>query len=588
MRVRALSRASAWALLGAMLVGGCASGGAGRAAHEYERAAVATDHVAASEAGVEVLSGGGNAVDAAVAASFTLSVARPYSCGIGGGGFMVIHLPRDPVHGGVTAALNYRETAPARVGPEYFERHERGSASTIGASAVGVPGTVAGLLAAQQRYGVLPLEEVLGPAIRAAERGFRIDSHFMDGARELIAWYDAAPARKERFPFVWERHLRGGRVTEGDRIRLPEQAEALRLIAREGASAVYEGAIGEAIIRAVERDGGAMTREDLRAFEPRWVDPVGFEFDRWRVLSMPPPSSGGVAMGQILGLLERRGVGAFVRRGPEGSDWHDAEGLFTSLLVEAMKHAFADRATHLGDPEHVAVPVRAMLSPARLSRVAERVRPGHPEEIESYGVVAPPGDDAGTSHLCVVDRWGGAVSCTETINTTFGSRLGVPEYGFVLNNEMDDFTARAGEPNAYGLIQSSKNAPGPGKRPISSMSPTIVVDGRGEVVAVAGASGGPRIISATAQALLDVLVLDATAADAVARARVHHQWLPDTLFLEPAWFAQEHAAWRDRLEEYGYELARRETIGVVQLIRRTSGGWQAASDPRKGGRPRGY
>jgi len=278
-----------------------------------------------------------------------------------------------------------------------------------------------------------------------------------------------------------------------------------------------------------------------------------------------------------------------------------------SRMTECLKHAFADRARWLGDPAYVDVPVDWLLSDDRLDDLAARIEPGEPWPPETYGSTGPPPDDAGTSHFNVVDQWGGAVACTETINTQFGSLVGVDQFGFVLNNEMDDFTTRPGEPNVYGLIQSDRNAPAPGKRPLSSMSPTIVLDRQGDVFALAGASGGPRIISGTMQALYWAIAREDwpgdVAAWTVGMPRFHHQWLPDFLRLEDTWWDVRlsgdvpedmqgtnvaERALIAPLRDMGYAVGRIDAVGNVQLIVRAPGGWHAASDPRKGGRASGH
>ncbi|MBL8763883.1 MAG: gamma-glutamyltransferase [Phycisphaerae bacterium] len=565
----------------------------------YAHGAVAADHEAASRAGADMLRAGGNAVDAAVAASFTLSVVRPYSCGIGGGGFMVIHLPADPRHGRVETALNYREVAPGAVGPDFFEREANRGSSVRGGKAVAVPGTVAGLLLALERYGTLDRRVVLGPAIRAAEEGFVADAHYESAAAELIGKFELNPEWKERFPLVWGRFLDGGRVRAGCRVRLPEQARALRLIAEGGASAFYEGPVGEAVIEAARSAGGVLTAEDLRAYRVSEVEPLAFTFRGLRVLTMPPPSSGGVALGQMLGIFEaawaRSGVSAEGGTGA-GSSW----GVPPSApqlhrLIEAMKHAFADRAEWLGDPAFATGPVAALLDPVYLGARAAMIEPERTQPPGRYGTREGPAADHGTSHLCAADRWGGAVSCTETINLEFGSLVGVDGFGFCLNNEMDDFTTERDRPNSFGLRQSARNLPAPGKRPLSSMTPTIVLSGE-RVRVIAGASGGPRIITGTAQVLLNVLLGDTDAAGAVGAPRVHHQWSPDVVRMErgydrgPGRFAGIEA-WRD-LTRRGHRLEWADELADVQCILIVGEGAgrrvDAASDPRKGGAPDGH
>lgn len=541
-------------------------------------AAVAADHALASEAGAEILRAGGNAVDAAVATSFALSVVRPYSSGIGGGGFMIVHLAGEDEREPATYALNYRETAPSAVGPAYYESLDNPDASRTGAHAVGVPGSVAGLLYALEQWGTMDRAEVLAPAIRLAEEGFLVDAHYADAASGVIRRFNDNPDYKTRFAFTWQRLLREGELSAGDRIRLPEQAAALRLIASDGASAFYEGPIAEAIVEAIQRDGGVLSAEDLAGYQPVRTEPLRFTFNGLDILTMPPPSSGGVAMAQSMGILERLGWAE-----DPADPLEDPASVH--LLIEAMKHAFADRARHLADPSFVDVPTGPLTSETYLDTLAARVDPDATQPPEAYGTAGALPEDGGTSHFSVVDRWGNAVACTETINTSFGSLLPVPEYGFCLNNEMDDFTT-GDAPNIFGLVQADANRPEPGKRPLSSMTPTIVLD-NGRVVASAGASGGPRIISGTMQVLLRMLWADQSAEEAIGRPRLHHQWSPDVLRLEgdgpsDAWPTD----WREAITEYGHEIGWIDTVGNVQAIRWTEDrGWDAASDPRKGGRP---
>ncbi|MFG0306161.1 MAG: gamma-glutamyltransferase [Phycisphaerales bacterium JB040] len=546
---------------------------------EYASYAVAADHETASRAGAEILARGGNAVDAAVATSFTLSVVRPFSCGIGGGGFLVVHRPPGDGRDGVSEAFNYRETTPRGVGPAYYthEVGDRYRPSLRGGTAAGVPGTVAGLHAAHSAHGSLAWAELLAPAIRAAEDGFVVDEAYLSTARGLIDEYERRPELKERFAFVWERFLRRGEVRLGDVIRNPEQARALRLIAERGATAFYEGEIADAIAETVRADGGAMTAEDLRSYEARRVRPLEFRSGDRRVLTMPPPSSGGVALAQLDGVYRR-----LLDRFP-GADSDTA--LRAHLYVEASKHAFSDRAEFLADPDFVDVPVARMIADETLDRYASSVLADRTLEPRAYGGIGPFADDSGTSHFSIVDADGMGVACTETINTGFGSQLAVAEFGFVLNNEMDDFTTTPGEANAYGLVQSDSNLPEPGKRPLSSMTPTIVLDEDGGIRLVTGASGGPRIISIVAQTVLEPGVLGH--AHSLANPTLHHQWLPDTIRVEHGVGGRVRAGLRAR----GHELVDTGGNAVAQTVRRVPRGsgwvWRAESDPRKGGVPAG-
>ena len=578
-----VERAGRWSLivsmLGALMLSACVSMRAGgpTARAQAHTGLVAADHPLAAEAGAQMLRQGGNAVDAAVATSFALSVVRSDACGIGGGGFMLIHLNDDPRHGTTTVALNYRETSPAGVGPQTYAELDDPEASKRGGMAVAVPGTVAGLLHALETYGTLDRATVLEPAIALAEGGFDADAHHVRTARSLSDRFRRDARWRERFPLVWGGLTAQGTIEISERITLPGQARALRLIAEHGADAFYRGEIAEAIVASVTADGGVLTHQDLAGYAIRVVEPVSYELESHRVLSMPPPSSGGVAVAQILSLAERLDLTIPVTGWLEAADAH--------LLAESMKHAFADRSRHMADSAFTDVPVDQMLDDAELERVARSIEPNTVRDASAYGVIRVLPEDGGTSHISVIDARGNAVACTETINLAFGSLVGVRGFGFCLNDQMDDFTTIAGEANAFGLIQSDDNLPEPGKRPLSSMSPTIILDDHGEVVAVAGASGGPRIITSTAQALLRVLRGAATAAEAVDAPRIHHQWLPDAIFIETWDGVGPSTRLEAGLAKRGHALRERTDIGAVQLIRRDpqTGALDGAADPRKGG-----
>lgn len=543
----------------------------------FAQGAVAADHSAASEAGARMLRLGGNAVDAAVATSFALSVVRPESCGIGGGGFMVVYLPDDPTHGRVVTAINYRETAPGAARPDMFETTDLPEASTRSGLAVGVPGTVAGLLHALERYGTLDRATVLQPAIDLAVGGWRADATTERSVQAAGERLGRAVLGSHRV--TWREVLGRGEVREGDLVFNPSQGAVLARVSALGRAGLYEGWVAERVVEAAAAHGGVLTLEDLASYAPVEVEPLAFSFRGMTVLSMPPPSSGGVTIAMTLGLLERLG-------------WDGSEGSSSEahLLVESLKHAFADRASWLADPAFVEVPVSMLVSGAYLDARAASVDRSGVLEISAYGTRPEGGasvlEDAGTSHLSVVDRWGGAVACTETINLTFGSMIAGEGLGFCLNNEMDDFTTVRGEANAFGLVQSDRNLPEPGKRPLSSMSPTIVLDAEGGVRAVAGGSGGPRIITGTVQALLNALVRRMDAGEAVGAPRMHHQWLPDVVRLEEGLGAEGGLV--SGLEAIGHRVERTGGVGVVQLIVRDGAGVHAACDPRKGGVPAGH
>jgi len=546
---------------------------AGSHAETYTRGAVATDHAVASAAGVEMLRRGGNAVDAAVATSFALSVTDPFSCGVGGGGFMLVSTPGD---GGERSnvAIDYRERCPQGVGPSFFVEHPEAS-SRYGGAAVAVPGTVAGLWAAHGRWGRLPWADCLEPAIRAASMGVEVGAPWLHAVEWVRARRAEQPRLEPTSDWIWTNLCGAGGLQPGDIVRQPAQAAVLTLIAARGPSAFYEGEVASDIAAAVQQAGGVMTRADLHRYEASWAVPLERDvvLNRYRLISMPPPSSGGVAMQQILGILDRRMVDAGE---PGTASWYH-------LLVEAMRSAFADRARFGADGTHVAVPVREMTHPSHLDAAADAIPADHARPSAAAGVLPPP-DDAGTSHFCVYTDDGWAVSCTETINLEFGSLVAVPQWGIVLNNEMDDFATTPGEANAFGLVQSDRNAPAPGKRPLSSMSPTIVLE-RDRVRLIAGGSGGPRIINGTLQVMLNVLLRGMSPQQALLAPRLHHQWLPDVVQFEDGW---TDLAMIESLEALGHATSRRPTVGKVQIIEVTEAGIEPASDPRKDGVPAGW
>jgi gamma-glutamyltranspeptidase/glutathione hydrolase len=542
----------------------------------YRNAVVAADHSLASQAGLEMLKAGGNVVDAAVATSFALSVVRPASCGIGGGGFMVIW-DADKQE---SVALDYRERAPLRATREmYVEANKKGTkTSEYGHLAIGVPGTVAGLCYAAEHYGSLPLAKLLEPAIRLARDGVPVDRNERYVQKSVLATFEKMPGAKTKYANLIKGYLNDGKPwTDEDRFHSPQLA-ALELIARDGPEAFYNGPIRDAIVTESRRGGGILSLDDFTGFQPVVRKPLVGTFDEFQILTMPPPSSGGVAIIQILNFLdewESQHPGNRIEDLPRDSPE------FAHLLIEAMKHAFADRAEYLGDMDFADVPVDRLICREYVKGLLAKFDPTRTKPNRAYGRFAPV-EDSGTSHISVIDRRGNAVACTETVNTFFGSKVVEPRFGIVLNNEMDDFAAVPGEPNTFGLIQSEANAVEPRKKPLSSMSPTIVLED-GKARLVAGASGGPKIISATLQVLLNQMRFGMTPAQAVAYPRVHHQWLPDVLNVENG----VDLGLREGLARRGHQVVQK-SVGVSQSVSRSKDGLRGASDPRKYGQPAGY
>ncbi len=547
--------------------------------HVFPHGCVAADHPLASEAGAEILRGGGNVVDAAVATAFALSVVRPDSCGLGGGGFMILWDARRQE----AAAIDYRERAPAAAYREmYSDTRIPGDARPLsqrGGLAIAVPGDVAGLCFIHARYGSLDRQTVLAPAIRLATEGFALDQHAVTTQLEVLQDFADHPDYRERYAVLWRLYLNEGQPwTVGDRFFSP-LGPVLRLIAQQGTSAFDSGEVAKAIVAEVREQGGILTVRDLRQNRPVVRQPLRGRTGDYDIITMPPPSSGGVALLQTLNIMSELERLGHVRPGAKPRPFHPE---FIHMSVEAMKHAFADRAEWLGDSDFADVPVSRLTSNDYAAAIAVTIDRNRTQPLHAYGS-AQPVEDHGTSHFSVLDADGNAVACTETINTQYGSYVVEPKYGIVLNNEMDDLAAVPGEPNAFGLVQSEANVVAAGKKPLSSMTPTILLQG-GRAELVLGASGGPRIITATLLTLLNVIRFGMPVDEAVAAPRYHHQWLPETLFLEPPLFETRASPLRER----GHQVTSRTGLGAVQAVRRTAQGVVGASDPRKGGWPAGH
>jgi gamma-glutamyltranspeptidase/glutathione hydrolase len=530
-----------------------------------EHGMVASEHLLASQAGVEMLQQGGNAIDAAVATSFAVGVVNPSSCGIGGGGFMLIYLAREQR----AAALDYREAAPAAASRDMFLRNGQAvpELSRRGGLAVAVPGEVAGLVAALHRYGTLPLAKVMQPAIRYARDGFAVGPHL---ATEIAENLDALRSRPELARTFL--HADGSPLHAGETLRQAELGQTLELIAVDGPEAFYEGDIAGRITRSVQAAGGVLSERDLATYRPKWRRPLQGLYEGNTIITMPPPSSGGGALLEALGILRNDNLPALEHNSPT----------YLHLLAEAMQHAFADRAQFYGDPDVVQVPVAQLLSPTYTGRLRRRISATRTFDRAAYGRAAAVAD-RGTSHLSVMDAAGNAVACTTTVNTAFGAMVVAEGTGILLNNEMDDFSVQPGVPNVYGLIGTEANAVAPRKRPLSSMTPTIVTRG-GKAILALGGSGGPLIISGTLQVLLNILDFDLNATLAVAAPRVHDQWVPPVLAVEPGISALTQQV----LARYGYAVKEVPAMGAIQVVRRHAGRFEGAADPRKGGEAVGW
>lgn len=519
---------------------------------------VVADSELASQAGMEILKRGGNAVDAAVATAFALSVVDQASSGLGGGGFLLYYRAKDRK----AFALDFRETAPQAAARVLYRQDGKPvpSLSLTGALAVAVPGEAAGLAEAHRRFGTLPLAALMAPAIKLAAAGFPLDA-------TLRAAIERQRDNMRPFPELARIYLPGGEVPkEGAIIRQVELASTLKAIAQEGPAVFYQGWVGRAIIETIQRAGGVMTLDDLNNYRAVWREPLMGSYRGRTVVAMPPPSSGGVALLTMLNILEGHGL--------EPLEHNSAD--YLHLVAESMKHAFADRAEFLGDPDFVHVPVRKLTSKDYAAWIRGRIRADKTRPTKFYGYYHYHAEKGGTTHFSVIDRFGNAVSLTQTVNTRFGSKLLDRRTGVVLNNEMDDFAIHSDAANIYGLVGNKANALEPGKRPLSSMSPTILLRG-GRPELVVGGAGGPRIISATLQTILNVLDFRMPVKAAVAAPRIHHQWLPDRLYSE----AKLGAESRKLLELRGHLIREQTALGVVQAIAWQGGSPAGAADPRK-------
>jgi gamma-glutamyltranspeptidase/glutathione hydrolase len=521
------------------------------------RGAVVSGEADATAVGIATLEAGGNAVDAAVATALALAVVHPEAGNLGGGGFAVLRVD------GELAALDFREVAPSASTAGMF-LDERGApradASTLGGLAAGVPGSPSGLHELHRRFGRLPWRRVVEPAVALARDGFRLSERT---ARALAAERDGL-AQFPESAAVW---LPGGvPLGAGERLELPDLAATLAAYAERGPEAITAGAVAAAIEAVSRRHGGILTASDLSAYRPVWREPLRFRRFGWELVTMPLPSSGGVVLGEVLGILERSGWEKLPRGGAERAH----------LLAESLRRAFADR-TRLGDPASTKATAEQLLAPPWLDRRAaeiDRARATRSAGVAPFGETRA-GESDDTTHLSVIDGEGNLVALTTTINDLFGNRLWVPGAGFFLNDEMDDFTTAPGRPNIYGLIQGEANAVVPGRRMLSSMSPVIAL--KGEEAIVAGGRGGSRIPTAVTQVLLALWDGDGARA-AVSRPRLHHQWLPDALEVESGALAAPAVA---ELRGRGHEIAPATRFARVNVARRLAdGALEAAGDPR--------
>jgi gamma-glutamyltranspeptidase/glutathione hydrolase len=526
---------------------------------------VASDSATASAIGARVLAAGGNAADAACATALALGVVHPFASGLGGGGMALIY----QASANQVFALDFRETAPKAVGPESFKRPGQ---SVRGGLAVGVPGEPAGLAELVRRWGKHPFAQCVKPAERLAH-AFPASPWLVEHVQQALTKDPGETAFLSEALELKATTL--STLQPGQQLHRTHLAKTLAQLRRDGASALYVGSLARELVTAVTEAGGVMTMDDLAHYRPIERTPLLAQFRGHRIYLMPPPSSGGVLIAQALGILDARDE-PWDKAGPASPD-------YLHLLTEALKHGFADRSRHMGDPDFVQIPLAHLLDKATLRSLAARIQPDRVLATDDCGSPsqrpAAPARDAGTAHISVVDAEGNAVALTTTINLEFGAHLMGGKTGIVLNDEMDDF-ATSPKPDAFGLQTGAANAVAPNKRPLSSMSPTIAVGDQG-VEVVVGAAGGPTIISSTLQVLLDVLVFHMPAQAAVNAPRIHHQWMPAILNYEPAC----PASTVDILRGKGHQVVARKKIGKVNLIVRSPAGLDAAAEPRSRGAP---
>jgi gamma-glutamyltranspeptidase / glutathione hydrolase len=523
---------------------------------------VVAQEARAARIGADILRQGGNAVDAAVAVGFALAVSYPRAGNIGGGGFMVIHRAN-----GDDVTIDYREAAPKAINAKSF-LDEQGNAdpqkSRTSALAVGVPGTVTGLALAEKKYGSgrFTLADLLAPAIAMARDGITLDDDISNEQTNIVA-------RLARWPASAKIFLKadGSGLSAGDRLVQSDLADTLQAIAHDGPDAFYQGPIAWKIATAVQTAGGVMTAGDLKDYRAIERSPVRGSYRGYDIVSMPPPSSGGVNLIEMLNILE----GYDLAHVDAAKELH--------LLVEAMKRAYADRALYLGDPETVKNPVARLTSKDYAADWRKTIDPAHAtpaSDIRAGGTVQPEGRN--TTHFSVIDRFGNAVSNTYTLNFSFGVGLVAEGTGVLLNNELDDFAAKPDSPNAYGLLGFEANEPGPGKRPLSSMTPTIVLKD-GNPFLVTGSPGGSRIITAVLQVIVNVIDRGMDVAGAVAAPRVHNQWMPDQVFAEPGLADDLVAA----LQARGDKVVTQRPFTSANSIMIAPPGLVGAADPRTRG-----
>lgn len=538
---------------------------------------VTTSHELASAAGQQALKNGGNAVDAAVAASFAISVVRPQSTGIGGGGFLLLH-----INDSEPKAFDFRERAPRAAKRDMFlDAHGNPknftyggqtleNASLNGHLSVGTPGLIKGLAEVHRRYGKLPWKDLVQPAIDLADKGFPVYKELEDAIKGRLKVLQTFPATKKIF-LPDDKPLK-----VGDTLVQKDLAWTLKQVAAKGADGFYQGAVAERLISEMKQGKGILTREDLKTYEVKERLPVKGTYRGHKIVSMPPPSSGGVHLIEMLNMLEHYNL--------KELGFHSASSI--NRMAEAMRRAYADRARYLGDPDFVAVPVKGLMSKKYAAELIKSIHPDQASDSKTIGAGNPlPYESSSTTHISIVDKDGNAVATTQTINYTFGSGVVAAGTGVVLNDEMDDFAIAPDTPNAFGLVGGVANSVQARKTMLSSMTPTLVYNKDGALELIVGSPGGSRIINATLQTIINTIDYNMPLEDAVHAYRIHQQWQPDLLYVEPNGLPSETI---ESLKKMGYPVSfEREEIGDVQAIARDGDSWIGVSDTRSDGKPMG-
>jgi len=510
--------------------------------------------------GSDILKKGGNAVDAAVAVGFALTVTYHSAGNIGGGGFMVIHLKE-----GKSTTIDFRETAPLKAFRDMYldmNGNYDSSLSSESATSTGVPGSVAGLLYVLEKYGTMSLKDVIQPAIDLAENGFILEPKVAESfAAEKKNFYKYPSSRK--IFFKNDNELYG----EGDLMKQPDLAKTLRLIRDNGKDGFYKGETAELLIKQINLNGGYITQKDLDDYKPVEREPVKGTYRGFEIISMPPPSSGGIALIEMLNVLENYKF--------RKEDWGSSS--YIHKIVEVMKYAYADRTEYLGDPDFVMVPMNQLISKRYARSVFEKITEmATPSSEIKHGDFTNFHESDQTTHYSIYDKYGNAVSTTTTLNSSFGNKIIVDGAGFLLNNEMDDFSAKPGVPNQFGLLGSEANSIQPGKRMLSSMTPVIVLkDHRSWIIA--GSPGGSTIITVVLQVLMNCIDFDLNIQEAVDAPRIHHQWYPDEIYYEEYGLSEDV---KNNLLKMGYKFGEKRTLGRTECIMIDKTNIYGASDPR--------